>query len=133
MHPHLVLFDGECPFCHRAVRHIIGIDSNFCFLFSPLKGEKAKEILGDLYDSIVKADTLVLVENYVSKNRRIWIRSRAILRIYWLVGHRWKVFGLLSFLPGWGGDLAYRLFAICRYQFNVKMTKEPISENRFLP
>lgn len=127
---HLVLFDGDCPVCNLAVRHIIAIDAKHGFIFAPLKGEKAREVLGAEYEVLIKADTMILVENHLSKNLRLWIRSRAFLRIYWVVGRRWKLLGSLSFFPGWIGDIFYRLFSLTRYQFKVKISKDAISENR---
>ncbi len=129
---HLVLFDGECPLCHLAVRHIISIDVNKKFLFTPLNSEKARFFLAGQYDALYKANTLILIENFKSKSPRTRIRSRAILRIYWIVGRAWKFLGLFSFFPGFIGDIIYRLFAISRYQFKIKSPLKKISDDRLL-
>jgi predicted DCC family thiol-disulfide oxidoreductase YuxK len=133
MHEHVIFFDGECPFCHRAVRHILDIDVNKRFVFAPLKGETADDILAGPQAEYKSANSLVLVENYQSTDRRFWIRSRAILRVYWLVGNGWGLIGIFSFMPSFIGDLWYRRFAMHRHQFKLKMPKEPGPKDRFLP
>lgn len=116
MDQHLILFDGECALCHRAVRHIHGIDRDRNFIFAPLGGKTASEFLVGPHAPLLQANTLVLIENYRSPHPKFWIRSKAILRIYWLVGHGWKWLGILSFLPGFLGDLCYRWFASHRHR-----------------
>ena len=112
---HLILFDGECAFCNLAVRHIIAIDKKKKFLFAPLKSKTAKAILKERYDSILRANTMVLIEN-----QEVWIRAKAILRVYWIVGRSWRAVGIFSFLPGFLGDIFYRIFALNRYRFKIK-------------
>lgn len=133
MKEHLIFFDNECPFCHRSVRHILEIDADHHFLFAPLNGETAEKILIGPQEPLKKAGSLILVEDYQSTARQFWIRSRAILRIYWLAGQQWRLLGILSFLPGWIGDLLYRWLAAHRHQFKLKMPEEPGPKNRFLP
>ena len=133
MHEHVIFFDGECPFCHRAVRHILEIDVNKRFVFAPLSGETADDILTGPQAALKTVNSLVLVENYQSTERKFWIRSRAILRVYWLAGNGWGLIGILSFFPGFIGDILYRRFAIHRHQFKLKMPKEPGPKDRFLP
>jgi predicted DCC family thiol-disulfide oxidoreductase YuxK len=132
MYEHLVFFDGECPFCHKSVRHIIENDVDRHFLFAPLSGETAKDILIGPQAHLKKANSLILVENYESTSRKFWIRSKAILRIYWLTGNGWGLIGILSFLPSFFGDPLYRWLAEHRHQFKLRMPKEG-PQDRFLP
>lgn len=133
MHEHLVFFDGECPLCHQGVRHIIEIDRSKRFVFAPLRGETAARILSGPLEPYGKVNSLVLVENYTSTGRKFWIRSRAVLRVYWLVGDGWKIVGWLSYLPGWLGDFFYAWLAEHRHQFKLKPMKEIGPRDRFLP
>jgi len=133
MGEHLVFFDGECPMCHRAVRHIIEIDKDKIFIFAPLGGETAKNVLTGPQAPLKKANSLVLVENYDSTSRDFYIRSKAVLRIYWLVGNGWGLVGILNFLPGVIGDFFYCYLASHRHQFKLKMPDEPGPKDRFLP
>ena len=132
MYEHLVFFDGDCPLCHRAVRHILEIDVGKRFLFAPLNGETAQKILIGPQAPLKKANSLVLAENYRSTERGFWIRSKAVLRIYWLTGDGWGLIGIFSFLPGFIGDLFYRWFAAHRHQFKLQMPQEG-PKDRFLP
>lgn len=131
MYEHLIFFDEQCPLCHRSVQHIIDIDVHQRFVFAPLKGSTAHDILIGPQESLKKANSLVLVENYQSTGRRFWVRSKAILRIYWLVGHGWRLLGIFSFFPSFIGDLFYRWLAAHRHQFKLKMPGDPGPKNRF--
>lgn len=133
MYEHLIFFDGECPFCHRSVRHIIEIDVHKRFLFAPLSGISAREILIGPQAHLKGANSLVLVENYDSTDRKFWVESRAVLRIYWLIGNGWGLIGIFSFLPAFIGDFIYRWFAAHRHQFKLKMPEDPGPKERFLP
>ncbi len=133
MYEHLIFFDGECPFCHRAVRHIIEIDVAHHFLFAPLNGETARDILTGPQAPLKKANSLVLVENYQSTERQFWVRSKAVLRTYWLTGNGWGLIGIFSFLPAFLGDWIYRWLAAHRHQFKLKISQEPGPKGRFLP
>jgi predicted DCC family thiol-disulfide oxidoreductase YuxK len=133
MYEHIVFFDHECPFCHRAVRHIIAIDRESRFRFAPLTGQTASKILIGPQASLREAQSLVLAEHYLSTQRDFFIQSRAILRIYWLIGGKWKWLGLLSFLPSWPGDLFYRWFAAHRHQLKLKLPTDPGPRDLFLP
>jgi predicted DCC family thiol-disulfide oxidoreductase YuxK len=133
MAKHLILFDGECAFCHQAVRRLIALDEKGLFVFAPLGGEAAKRILTGPQEKLKRADSLVLVEDYESTGRRFWIRSRAIFRFYWLLGDGWGSIGWLSFLPGWTGDFLYRRIAAHRHQFKIQPHKDLGPRDRFLP
>ncbi len=133
MNEHIVFFDDECPLCHKAVRHIIEIDENRHFLFAPLKGETAHEILTGPQVKLLGANSLIVAENYQSTERRFWIRSHAIFRIYWLVGQGWGLVGILSFLPCWLGDFFYSWIAAHRHQFKLQIREKIEPRDRFLP
>jgi len=129
---HLIFFDSDCPLCRKAVREILEIDVHERFAFAPLNGETAKNILSGPQKHLAKANSLVLVENYQSTERSFWVRSRAILRIYWLTGNGWGLVGILSFLPGWIGDFFYNWVAAHRHQFKLQVSEELGPKERFL-
>jgi len=133
MHEHLIFFDSECPLCHRAVQHILEIDTHCRFVFAPLGGETAQAILTGPLQHYRRANTLVLLENYQSTSREFWTRSKSILRIYWLVGDGWKIVGWLSFLPSWIGDFFYSWVAKHRHQFKLRPMQDIGPQERFLP
>src|SRR5438105_8844237 len=96
MNEHLVLFDSECPLCYRAVKYLIALDQEQHLLFAPLNGTTAKEIITGRQTGLKKVNSLILIEHYQTAHRRFWIRSKAIFRIYQLLGK--KYLGLLFFL-----------------------------------
>jgi predicted DCC family thiol-disulfide oxidoreductase YuxK len=133
MFDHLILFDSECPLCHHSVEHIIEIDIHKRFIFAPLNGETAAELLEGPQRNLRKLDTLILVENYQSTERKFHIQSKAVLRTYWLIGNGWGLIGIFSFLPSCISDIFYRCIATHRHRFKLKMPKEPGPAERFLP
>ncbi|MDP1609123.1 MAG: DUF393 domain-containing protein [Chlamydiales bacterium] len=130
---HLLLFDDECPLCVRSVRHIILNDPERRFTFAPLRGETAHNLLIGPQESLKKANSLVVIENWRSTDRKFWIRSRAILRTYWLIGGQWKLYGWLSFLPPFLGDFIYNQISSHRHQFRLRPDKPIGPQDRFLP
>ena len=84
---HLVLFDGPCPMCHRAVFAIAKRDYHKLFCFSSLQGETAKKF------KIPAVDSVILIENFESYPK-IFVEGRAVGRItkllgYWLYCPNW--------------------------------------------
>ena len=130
---HIIFFDNECPFCRRAVRHILEIDDKQQILFAPLTGETANTLLTGPQQALKHANSLIFVENYNSTARRFSIRAQAIFRIYWLMGNGWKLVGILNFLPLWLTDFFYNWFALHRHQFKLQMPEAPGPSDRFLP
>jgi predicted DCC family thiol-disulfide oxidoreductase YuxK len=134
MSEHLLFFDETCPFCHKAVRNILEIDVYRRFMFSPLSGKMAKDLLTGPQKELMQANSLILVENYQSTERQFWIRSHALYRVYWLAGNGWWIVGCLSFLiPKWLGDAVYRWVAEHRHQFKLQMPESAVPPDRLLP
>lgn len=136
MNEHLVFYDGPCGFCNRVVRFLIKADHEKHFLFAPLQGETAKDILKNLPPEIKQEDSLILVENFQQSNRKFYILARGVFQIFWLLGGFWSLIGSLSFLPSFLYDWGYRLVARNRQLFK-KPSECPIlspeEKNRFLP
>jgi predicted DCC family thiol-disulfide oxidoreductase YuxK len=106
---HAIFLDGECPFCIRTALKVISWDTERKFKFSPLQSSQAKKLLSGPYPQFSQLKTLILVENYRDKKHsRIWTRGRALFRIFWLLGGKWKSLGWLCYVPiglNWGYDL----------------------------
>ncbi len=133
MKQQIVFFDDRCPFCHRAVRHIVEIDEKKMFRFAPLRGETARTMLTGPQGLLAKANSIVLVEDSDSTFRKFWVRSHAMFRIYWLVGNGWGLVGMLSFLPKWVGNFFYNWLAAHRHQFTLDIPETPYPMDRHLP
>ena len=103
---HLVFYDHECPRCQRAVAWISQHDRNKKFQFASLQSELAEIKLSGKLAPLRHANTVVFIE---SPSGRIWLRGRAIFRILWLIGGKWRLLGWLYSVPF--VDLAYRFIA----------------------
>jgi predicted DCC family thiol-disulfide oxidoreductase YuxK len=133
MNEHLVLFDATCPFCHRSVSHLIDLDQDRHLLFTPLDGATAEQMLVGIHKSLLKSNSLILIEQFETTGRKFWIRSRAVLRAYWFIGRGWGLIGVFAFVPSCLGDIVYRWVAEHRHQFHLDMPKIKAPEDRFLP
>ncbi len=110
--PELVFFDGHCGLCHRLVRFVLGEDRERLFLFSTLQGEKIKTVLDEatrarLPDSVVVQDS----------QRRVRVKSAAVVHVYDRLGGIWRVVALLlRAIPTALRDLGYESIAAVRYR-----------------
>lgn len=129
MYNHLIFYDGECGFCDRAVQFLLKHDHKKLFLFAPLQGETAKQLL----DPLPQLDTVVLLENYTTAPQK-HILAKASFRSMWLLGGMWAIPGLLHFLPGSLINWGYRLIARHRHQL-MSACQVPTAgdRSRFLP
>ncbi len=131
---HLVFYDGECGLCDHVVRWLLPRDDKKQFLFAPLQGKTAQEVLSHLPEEIKKADSVILVENYRQDDESVSIYGKAAFRIAWLLGGKWKLMGWLNFLPAVLYDWGYRLVARNRKKIFGETCLVPDSsyQDRFL-
>ena len=132
---HLILYDGTCPLCNRAIRVILKEDKKKTFLFTSLQGKTAQTVLFGTPFSIPPYHTLVLVQNYGRTKQKILKEAKATLRIAFLLGGKYAFLGMLSFLPSFFFDLFYRFIAKRRMRLFSKTVKVDPEEykGRFLP
>jgi predicted DCC family thiol-disulfide oxidoreductase YuxK len=132
---HLVFYDGQCGFCDHTVQFLLKRDRKKQFLFAPLQGETAKQVLKNLPENYKSEDTLILMENYQTQTEHIYILGKAAFKVCWHLGNFWTLLGLFSFLPGCLYNWAYRLIAKYRHSFfsNVCLLPDPRYADRFLP
>lgn len=126
----LVFFDSECKLCRKSVVTLIKIDRDKKLVFAPLSGKTASDkLIGKLSD-LKHQNSLVLIEH---PHGRVWLRGRAVFRIFWLLGGKWKLIGWLHMMP-WV-DFFYRQIARHRHRFSSKDTFKAVMEkerDRFL-
>jgi predicted DCC family thiol-disulfide oxidoreductase YuxK len=113
--PRLVLFDGVCGFCDRAVRWLLERDRFDRLRFAPLQGETAS-ILRSRHPEIPEdTETLVYVETEEGAER-VFLRSEAVFRVMAQLPVPWRLVGWLRWIPRQIADSCYRLFARHRYR-----------------
>lgn len=133
---HLIIFDSSCPLCRASVQKIINLDKKKLFCFAPLIGDTAKSILKDKYQKLLKANSLILVENFLSENNKYSLRAKGFFRVLWLIGGIYKILGVFYVLPSFLIDWIYKIIAKHRHKLlkskplDLLETKE---KRRFLP
>jgi predicted DCC family thiol-disulfide oxidoreductase YuxK/GNAT superfamily N-acetyltransferase len=133
---HLVLYDGECGVCSRAVRWLLSADRHGLLRFAPLQGATAAALRRRRPDVPADLDTIVYVDRSTGTEEVSW-RSAAVFRICRLLGGPWGALALLAWLPRSLTDAAYAAFARRRHLFGaadaVCALPSPAEAARFLP
>ena len=107
----IILFDGVCNLCNRAVQFIIRRDPNALFKFCSLQSEYASRILARAGCSGSDLDTVLLFED-----GKLYARSTAALKIARRLRFPWRLLTCLLLVPVPIRDMAYRLIAANRYR-----------------
>lgn len=128
----LVLYDGTCGLCDRAVQWLLDHDAEGVLTYAALQGETVEALRGELTGIPADMDTMVFVEG-----DRVWVRSHAILTICSVLPTPWRWLGALRIFPAWLTDPAYRLVSSTRYSVwgraDACRLPEPEVAARFLP
>jgi predicted DCC family thiol-disulfide oxidoreductase YuxK len=90
----LVLFDGVCNLCNKAVDFIIRRDKNDYFKVGALQDPVVKDILKTYSINENYLDSLVLIQG-----DRIFYKSDAALKIAQKLGRGWQIFYIGIILP----------------------------------
>jgi predicted DCC family thiol-disulfide oxidoreductase YuxK len=122
----VLLYDGLCGFCNRAVRFVLARDPGGPMRFAPLQGEFAREVLAR-WPGLNGVDSLILVEHAGRPGEeRVTTRSEAVLRIWNYIGGPWRAVSVLRFIPGPLRDWGYAPFARFRYRLFGRFDACPI-------
>jgi predicted DCC family thiol-disulfide oxidoreductase YuxK len=107
----IILFDGVCNLCNGFVRFVISHDKRGQFKFASLQSEAAQKILEPFNFPLDDLKTIVLLED-----SKIYLRSRAVLRIVKHLDGIWKISSVLSVFPPFLSDRVYNLVSAHRYK-----------------
>lgn len=108
----IILFDGVCNLCNRAVQFVIKRDNKNQFLFASLQSEEVKQILEEHNFSMNKMDSFFLAEN-----GKIYDRSTAALKVLKKLNGLWSFFYVFIIVPRFIRDGVYNIIAKNRYQW----------------
>lgn len=129
----LVLYDGHCALCHRAVRLLLRLDRRRLLRFAPLQGATAKAVL-ERHPRLAGVDSIVYVRR--NDDERVSVESDAMLDILAELG----VLRLAAWAARWAPralrDAAYRAMAKRRYRWfgRYETCRIPAAgDPRFLP
>src|SRR5688572_11173880 len=127
----ILFFDGVCSLCNGFVDLLLRVDRKDRFLFAPLQGTTAQQLLPPLSDDPRQWSFLYLDEHGLHD------QSDASLQVYRRLGGMWTLLSLLRFIPRVLRNPVYRVIARNRYRwFGRRETcRVPSSaeRSRFLP
>lgn len=110
MQRNVIFFDGICHLCNGFVDAVISRDPRHHYLFAPLQGSTAEELLSA--EDRLKLDTVVYFEA-----GKIYRKSAAVLKIVSGLGGVYKLLALAWIIPGPLRDIAYNYIAKNRYNW----------------
>jgi predicted DCC family thiol-disulfide oxidoreductase YuxK len=130
--PRIVLYDGVCGLCNRAMQWLLDRDSEHALFFAPLQGATASALRARHAQIPADLDTVVYVEE-----DRVYLRTMALVHAARHLRRPWRWLHRLRWLPAFPADLVYRLVARARYRiFGVRDHCRLVSaeeRQRFLP
>ena len=109
----LILFDGVCNLCNTSVQLVIKNDKNNIFLFAPLQGQTAKDIISKYNIDTSKVDSILL---YIPE-KGLFLKSTAALKIASRLGFAWNLLSLFLIIPAFIRNWIYDLIAKNRYKW----------------
>lgn len=127
----IIFFDGVCGMCNAFVDLALRVDRDEKFLFAPLQGTTARELLPPLSGDPREWSMLYLDEQGVHD------QSDASLQVYRRLGGIWWLLSLARHIPRAIRNPAYRVIARNRYRWfgRKDQCRIPRAEERarFLP
>lgn len=128
----LILFDGICNLCNGSVQFIIRNDKKNTFLFAPLQGKTAKEIIKNYNIDTAKTDSILLY----SKKDGLSTKSKAALKIAKRLRAPINFLVIFFVVPKFIRNWIYDLIARKRYKWFGKqdacMIPSPELRSKFL-
>ena len=96
---HLVLFDGECGFCRRAVLSVAQSDPSGAFQFASLDSDRGRSLLAQRGIRQSGAGTMFVLPDWQRSSQPALDRSAAALFIARRLAWPWKSLAALGLLP----------------------------------
>lgn len=133
---HLLLYDGECGFCHAAVRFVLARDRSGRFDFAALQSVAAASVLAPHGGRPADLTTFYVLEDYRGPAPRLWSRSDAALLVARELGWPWRAASALRMAPRPLRDPVYDLVARHRHRIrgaaDACIVPRPEQRARFL-
>jgi predicted DCC family thiol-disulfide oxidoreductase YuxK len=126
----LMLYDGLCGVCNSAVQWVIKRDHADRFRFAPQQSALAAAILsrsGIDREAMLQSNSVYLVLDAGSEHERLLTQSDVTVNMLLILGGRWWVWGkMLSAVPRFARNAAYRMFARNRYRLTAQYEVCPV-------
>ncbi len=138
----LVLYDGVCGLCDKTVQFLLKIDRRGVLVFAPLQGPTAAAVLSGRPELLEGGPdgsfrSIVVVFDAGTPDKRVYLRSEGVLRIFQVLGGGWTAVSWLRVVPLFIRDAVYEWVARNRYRwfgrFDACKLPSPESQARFLP
>ncbi len=108
----VILFDGYCKLCNRAVNFVIKHGGRNKFRFASLQSDSGKSLLSGFLINKQNIDSIVYIED-----KKTFYRSTAILRIIKRLGKAWSILYIFIIVPPFIRDWVYDIVAGNRYRW----------------
>lgn len=109
----IILFDGVCNLCNRAIQFIIKRDKADRYRFAPLQSELGKKLTSERHIDTEKIDSIILIE----PGKAYYIKAPAALRIGKKFGGLWSLLAVFEWIPPVISNWVYDLVARNRYRW----------------
>ncbi len=129
----LVMFDGHCGLCNRAVRWLLRRDRRDRLRFVGMQSERAAGVLGRYGMEGTGLATMVVVRDLGGREESVLVRSDAVVTLLRELPRPWPWIGMvLRWIPRAVRDLGYRLVARWRYRIwgRLEICPLPTAEER---
>ncbi len=127
----LVVFDGHCGLCNRAVRWLLARDRRDRLRFVPSESGKVAALLQrhgfGVPDAALSPSTILVVRDPGGTAERVLDRSDALVALLDELPRPWPAAGaVLGWIPRPLRDLGYRLIARWRYRIWGRLESCPL-------
>jgi predicted DCC family thiol-disulfide oxidoreductase YuxK len=130
-HYAVVVFDGECSFCNGWIDFLLRFDKKEVFRFAARQSETGAAFASQSGLPPGGAGSIIVVED-----RRIRLRSDAVLRMLTLLGLPFSVLGVFRLIPAALRDAVYDVIARNRKRWFSKTVQcrvpAPSERRRFI-
>jgi predicted DCC family thiol-disulfide oxidoreductase YuxK len=112
----IVLYDGVCGLCNRAVQFLLKRDRHDRFRFAPLQSGFAADLLRRHGIDHTNLDTVYGVRNHGQPDEKLLAKADALLLFADVLGGTWRVARLARVFPRPVRDRLYDFVAQNRYR-----------------
>ena len=123
----IIFYDGHCNLCNGFVNAIIKLDKKNIFLFAPLNGNHAKNLLKKNNIKNTTIDSVVLFNN-----NSISYKSKAVIEILISLGGIYRVLVMIKIIPRAILDWIYDIVAKNRYSWFGKQNHCMVPDKKII-
>lgn len=121
----VLLYDGVCGICNRAVQTVIRHDRHGTLRFAALDSDFARAVI-ERHPDLRDLDSMVFVDNPGGSDERVSVRSAAGLDVARYLGGPFRVLLAARIIPAGLRDRLYDRFAAVRYRFGRRHDACPL-------